>query len=46
MTKKTPKTTVRTGVRMTKDGPKVVVTKPAKGIAGKLIDAALRKAGK
>jgi hypothetical protein len=32
-----PKSTVRKGVRMTKDGPKVVVTKPGKGIVNKIL---------
>lgn len=46
MGKKLPAGTVRKGVRMTKSGPKVVVTKPAKGLLGKLLDAALKSAGK
>lgn len=37
-----PKSTVRTGVRMTKDGPKVVQTKKGSG----LLDKALKKIGK
>lgn len=37
-----PKSTVRKGVRITKDGPKIVTTKKSKGLLGKLLD----KAGK
>ncbi len=37
-----PKSTVRKGVRMTKDGPKIVTTKKSKGIIGKLITKAGR----
>lgn len=33
------KTTVRHGVRMTKSGPKVVVTKKGKGVVSKAIKA-------
>jgi hypothetical protein len=46
MTKKLPSGTVRKGVRMTKAGPVVVVTKPAKGLVGKLVDKALKANGK
>lgn len=34
-----PKSTVRKGVRMTKNGPVVVTTKKSKGVVGKLISA-------
>jgi hypothetical protein len=37
-----PKSTVRKGVRMTKDGPKVVTTKKGKGIT----NAVLKKLGR
>lgn len=37
-----PKSTKRVGVRMTKDGPKVIETKKSKGV----LDAALKKIGK
>ena len=37
-----PKSTVRKGVRMTKDGPKVVTTKKSKGILGALLTKAGR----
>ena len=44
----TPKGTVRKGVRVNKTTgkAKVVVTKPAKGLLGKLADKALKAAGK
>jgi hypothetical protein len=35
----TKKSTVRKGVRMTKDGPKVITTKKSKGVLGKIITA-------
>jgi hypothetical protein len=35
-----PKSTVRKGVRMTKDGPKVVTTKRGTGIVNKILKAA------
>jgi hypothetical protein len=37
-----PRSMVRTGVRMTKDGPRIVTTKKGKGI----VDKILKKAGK
>lgn len=46
MAKALPKGTVRKGVRMTKAGPVVVVTKPAKGLVGKLVDKALKAKGR
>lgn len=36
----------RKGVRMTKDGPKVVVTRKPKGVTSKIADALLKKTGR
>lgn len=43
MGKKIPKNTTRTGVRMTKDGPRIVQTKPAKGLLSKIVKATTGK---
>lgn len=44
--RKVGKTVVRKGVRVTPTGVKVVTTRKPKGVAARLLDAALRKAGK
>lgn len=46
MAKKVGKTVTRKGVRMTAQGPKVVVTRKPKGIAAKLLDKVLKANGK
>jgi len=44
--RKVGKTVVRKGVRITSQGARVVTTRRPKGVAARLLDAALRKAGR
>lgn len=46
MARKVPKSTVRKGVRVVTGGPKVITTRRPKGFLNKLIDQALKQAGK